>query len=283
MQAAATSAEAAGGRLARLHSNLCPPCAPAPAAAMVGHDGTAELKYSQVNPRPLPDWSAAERATHERLMRRCFELARQAVDNGNCPYAGLLATAVNPDGSGGEIVLEHCNGVYGKDGPGQYLGTPGRPDLTDHGEAGAIRAASALLPHDQLATLSLYTSTEPCAMCSTAIFWAGCPKMIYGTAGPARGALGNMDGYMDIESPFSGNYGLVCAPAAMGGRGIDSWRVLDGIPNALGETRTVIGPLLPEEGIDTHYYKKYWGVAKPGPDVETKWGVPVAALDGSFS
>jgi hypothetical protein len=59
------------------------------------------------------------------------------------------------DGSGGEIVLEHCNGVKGKDGPGQYLGTPGLPDLTDHGECGAIRAASALLPHDQLATLTL--------------------------------------------------------------------------------------------------------------------------------
>jgi len=171
-------------RLAGLGAVLAPSSA---AGLLHGHDGTDQLLWSQTNPRPLPDWTPPQRAKHEQLMRRAFELAKQAVDNGNCPYAGILATTVEPDGSGGEIVLEHCNGVKGKDGPGQYLGTPGLPDLTDHGESGAIRAASALLPHDQLATLTLYTSTEPCAMCSVAIFWAGCPTMIYGTPGPARG------------------------------------------------------------------------------------------------
>eukprot|EP01052_Picozoa_sp_SAG31_P046529 SAG31_NODE_8937_length_1360_cov_1.603489_3_plen_227_part_00 len=169
-------------RLAGLGANL----APNP-VAQLGHDGTSDILWSQMNPRPLPEWTSPERSKHEELMRRALKLANQAVDNGNCPYAGLLATPVLPDGSGGEVVLEHCNGVKGKDGPGQYLGTPGRPDLTDHGECGAIRAASALLPHEQLATLTLYTSTEPCAMCSVAIFWAGCPKMIYGCPGPARG------------------------------------------------------------------------------------------------
>eukprot|EP01052_Picozoa_sp_SAG31_P046528 SAG31_NODE_8937_length_1360_cov_1.603489_2_plen_93_part_00 len=92
-----------------------------------------------------------------------------------------------------------------------------------------------------------------------------------------------MPGYTDKESPFSGNYGHVCAPAELGGRGIDAWRVLDGIPNANGAVRQVIGPLLPEEAMDTHYYKSYWGVAAPSPEVPTKWGVPLTALDGSFS
>ncbi len=173
-------------RLAGLGAVLAPSSA---AGLLHGHDGTDQLLWSQTNPRPLPDWTEPQRAKHEKLMRRAFELANQAVDNGNCPYAGILATTVEPDGSGGEIVLEHCNGVKGKDGPGQYLGTPGLPDLTDHGECGAIRAASALLPHDQLATLTLYTSTEPCAMCSVAVFWAGCPTMIYSTPGPARGGM----------------------------------------------------------------------------------------------
>ena len=88
-----------------------------------------------------------------------------------------------------------------------------------------------------------------------------------------------MPGYMDTESPYSGNYGSVCAPAELGGRGVDSWRILDGIPNAAGVTRAVVGPLLPEEGMAAHYYKEYWGVAAPGPQVECKWGVPVTALD----
>ena len=163
----ATGGAAARRRLATLGTTLrtqtdgsaaatsASPASASGAAAVVGHDGTNELLYDQANPRPLPEWAPAERAKHEELMRRAFTLANMAVDNGNCPYAGLLARAVHADGSGGEIVLEHCNGVKGKDGPGQYLGTPGLPDLTDHGECGAIRAASALLPHDQLATLTL--------------------------------------------------------------------------------------------------------------------------------
>ena len=70
------------------------------------------------------------------------------VDNGNCPYAGVLATPVTADGGGGEIRFEHCNGVCGKPGPGQHLYKPGTPDLTDHGETGAIRAACAELGRD---------------------------------------------------------------------------------------------------------------------------------------
>ena len=38
------------------------------------------------------------------------------------------------------------------------------------------------------------------------------------------------------------------APAPSGGRGVD---ILDGIPNTAGKVREVIGPLLPEEGMDT--------------------------------
>jgi len=41
------------------------------------------------------------------------------------------------------------------------------------------------------------------------------------------------------------------APAPSGGRGVDIWRILDGIPNTAGKVREVIGPLLPEEGMDT--------------------------------
>lgn len=88
---------------------------------------------------------------------------------------------------------------------------------------------------------------------------------------------------MGTTALFAHQLGVVCAPAELGGRGIDSWRVLDGIPNANGVPRQVIGPLLPEEGMATHYHKEYWGVAAPGPEVETKWGSPVEAMDGSFS
>jgi hypothetical protein len=70
----------------------------APTAALLGHDGTDQLLWSQTNPRPLPNWTAPERAKHEALMRHAFTLANQAVDNGNCPYAGSeCSAAASPD------------------------------------------------------------------------------------------------------------------------------------------------------------------------------------------
>lgn len=190
----------------------------------------------------------------------------------------VLATAVQPDGSGGEIKLLHCNGVKGAEGPNQHITLPGQPDLTDHGETGAIRAACSRMSLEELSTLSFYTSTEPCAMCSAAIFWAGCPKIVYGCPAPARGALATLPSYKESESPYCGNYGACSAPSDKGGRGVDVWRICDGIPNTAGVVREVVGPLLPEEGMDTHYYRQYWGIAKPGPEVECKWGAPAAAM-----
>ena len=52
------------------------------------HDGAATIRWNQSDPRPLPPWAAPERAKHEELIRRAFRLANEAVDNGNCPYAG---------------------------------------------------------------------------------------------------------------------------------------------------------------------------------------------------
>jgi tRNA(Arg) A34 adenosine deaminase TadA len=45
-----------------------------------------------------------------------------------------------------------------------------------------VRLAAAQVP-DELAGSVLYTSTEPCAMCSGAIFWAGIPTVFYALGG----------------------------------------------------------------------------------------------------
>ena len=45
--------------------------------------------------------------------------------------------------------------------------------------------------------------------------------------------------------------GACSAPPEKGGRGVDVWRICDGIPNTAGVKREVVGPLLPEEGMDT--------------------------------
>ena len=109
-----TAAAVGAAAAAAFACGRCMPCE-ASSGKYPMHDGATTMRWNQANPRPLPSWTAPERAKHEWLIREAFKLANQAVDNGNCPYAGLLATAVNADGSGGEIKLRHCNGVHGKD------------------------------------------------------------------------------------------------------------------------------------------------------------------------
>lgn len=55
-------------------------------------------------------------------------------------------------------------------------------DPTGHAETNLVRLAAARLTPAELATSTLYTSTEPCAMCSGAIFWAGIPRVVYALA-----------------------------------------------------------------------------------------------------
>ena len=95
---------------------------------------------------------------------RAVELARRAREHGNHPFGALLVTA---DGRS----VEAENTVL----------TSGDP--TGHAETNLVRLAAAELSPAELATSTLYTSTEPCAMCCGAIFWAGIPTVVYALGG----------------------------------------------------------------------------------------------------
>ena len=99
-------------------------------------------------------------AEDEAHLRRCFELAREARDAGNHPFGALL---VGPDG---RVLAEARNTLV-----------VGR-DPTGHAETNLVRLAGTL--DVDLATTTLYTSTEPCAMCAGAIHWAGIGRVVYG-------------------------------------------------------------------------------------------------------
>jgi len=62
-------------------------------------------------------------------------------------------------------------------------------DPTGHAETNLVRLAAARLSPADLATATLYTSTEPCAMCCGAIFWAGIPTVVYALAETALNAM----------------------------------------------------------------------------------------------
>lgn len=101
---------------------------------------------------------------HERFLRRSIALARQAVGHGNHPFGALL---VDP---AGRLVLEAENTVVTE------------RDCTGHAETNLVRNASRELEPQLLAACTLYTSTEPCAMCAAAIFWAGLSRVVFGTS-----------------------------------------------------------------------------------------------------
>ncbi len=97
----------------------------------------------------------------EQLTRRAIEIARQARAHGNHPFGSLLADAQ------GNILLEAENTVNTE------------RDATGHAETNLIRLATRKYERDFLSTCTLYTSTEPCAMCSGAIYWSGINRMVF--------------------------------------------------------------------------------------------------------
>ncbi len=99
-----------------------------------------------------------------RLLRRTFDLARFAKNRGNGPYGALLA-------KGGRIVEEAGNTVSEDDG-----------DVTCHAELNVLRKASREYPAWAMAEFTLYASTEPCAMCAGAAYFAGVHRIVYGAS-----------------------------------------------------------------------------------------------------
>ncbi len=100
---------------------------------------------------------------HSKFIRRCYELAQQAVNNGNHPFGALLVHQ-------GEIILEAENTVHTEKDP------------TGHAELNLVRQAGKQFSPQVLREITLYTSTEPCMMCSGAIYWAGIGYVVYGCA-----------------------------------------------------------------------------------------------------
>lgn len=108
-------------------------------------------------------------ATDRTHLTHAIDLARAARARGDHPFGAILV--VPDDSSGGNphagTIVEALNSVVTQSDP------------TGHAETNLVRAAAAALPAEVLAASVLYTSTEPCAMCAGAIYWAGIPKVVY--------------------------------------------------------------------------------------------------------
>jgi tRNA(Arg) A34 adenosine deaminase TadA len=105
-----------------------------------------------------------------RFLRRAIELAREARDDGRHPFGSLIVN------ERGEIVVEARNNAVRPKG-----------EPTQHAETVACAAAARLLSNAELGKCTLYTSTEPCAMCAGAIYWIGIGRVVF--ALPEAGLL----------------------------------------------------------------------------------------------
>ena len=106
------------------------------------------IDYSKINKQDI------------KFLRRAIEVSKNARQNGNHPFGAVLVD------NKGTIVLESENTVN----TGQ--------DVTNHAEMNLVRAAQSL-NNSNLAGYTLYSSCEPCAMCSGAIYWAGIKRVVY--------------------------------------------------------------------------------------------------------
>ncbi len=93
-------------------------------------------------------------------LRRCVDLATQALENGDDPFGSVL---VDADGA---VLVEAMNRET-SDG-----------DPTAHPELALVRWAIAHLTPDQRATSTVYTSGEHCPMCAAAHGWAGLGRVV---------------------------------------------------------------------------------------------------------
>ncbi|MBO0904383.1 nucleoside deaminase [Jiella sonneratiae] len=100
-----------------------------------------------------------------RHLRRCVELAREAVETGNRPFGSVL---VSGDGT---VLKEDHNRT-------------GSGDPTAHPEFALARWAALNLSKEERAKATIYTSGEHCPMCAAAQGWCGVGRAVYATSTP---------------------------------------------------------------------------------------------------
>lgn len=96
-------------------------------------------------------------------LRRCVELANEALVAGDEPFGSVL---VDADGT---ILAEERNRV-------------GTGDRTQHPEFALARWAATNMTPEQRAAATVFTSGEHCPMCAAAHGWVGLGRIVYASS-----------------------------------------------------------------------------------------------------
>lgn len=95
-----------------------------------------------------------------RHLRRCVELATEALEVGDEPFGSVLVAG------DGTVLAEDRNRVAGG-------------DQTRHPEFELARWAAANMPPEERAKATVYTSGEHCPMCAAAHGWVELGRIVY--------------------------------------------------------------------------------------------------------
>jgi len=146
------------------------------------------------------------------LLRKTIEMSEESRRNGRHPFAALVA-----DKAGNIISTAGNNSM------------PPEGDPTQHAELVAAAKAARLRTPEELAECTLYTSAEPCCMCSGAVYWTSIGRVVYALS---EHKLLEMTG----SHPENPTFSLPCREVLARGQ----------------RTIEVIGPALEEEAAKPH-------------------------------
>jgi tRNA(Arg) A34 adenosine deaminase TadA len=133
----------------------------------------------------MPYISEKESPKDIEILKVSAEHGRNARKKGNHPFGAVLTDAT------GHILMKAENTV--------------NTDHNDcgHAETNLMLTAVKVYERDFLATCSLYTTVEPCAMCAGAIYWGNVRRVVFGIS---EGTLLKMTG----NNPENQTFDLPC-------------------------------------------------------------------------
>ncbi|EHB63942.1 nucleoside deaminase [Paenibacillus lactis] len=98
-----------------------------------------------------------------KYLKRCVELAKEALEAGDEPFGSVLVSA------DGDVLAEDHNHVAGG-------------DHTQHPEFALARWAANHMTPEERAKTTVYTSGEHCPMCAAAHGWVGLGRIVYASS-----------------------------------------------------------------------------------------------------
>jgi len=178
----------------------------------------------------------SDHTKHEAFIRQAIALADSAVQHGNHPFGALL---VHND----RVVASAENTVVTNHNPTQHAemnlvnaawqsatstSTSTSATTSTSTSASASTSTTHSLTPEVIKECTLYTSCEPCPMCTGAIFWSGIRRVVYSCPAVVLGEIANDKFCQSCSDLF----------------------------DRADDKTEVIGPVLEEEGVRAH--KAFW-------------------------